>query len=255
MWPELPQPWRDAVVTPLAGGMTNRHWLLATGAEQAVLRRDSDAVQLGIDRQGERQAWHCAARAGISPALLWQGEGWTLSRFINGASGPADSSARLGQLLSHIHWLQNQPLTLPVLPLRQRALALGAKDGPWAAYSLIESQPEALRPAHVDPNPGNYLWQGERLWLLDWEYASLADPDYDLAAIAVEHSLAAKTVLALWQQCSGEQRQVARLQAMMRIYAHLCECWCRHQATGYRKAAARYRKAWRTDLVDGQGVN
>jgi thiamine kinase-like enzyme len=39
--------------------------------------------------------------------------------------------------------------------------------------------------SHNDINPGNFLWDGLRAWLVDWEVAGLGHPYYDLAALAL----------------------------------------------------------------------
>lgn len=49
---------------------------------------------------------------------------------------------------------------------------------PWDASSLVSS--------HNDPNPRNTLFDGERLWLVDWELASPNDPLVDLAILSTD---------------------------------------------------------------------
>ncbi|MED5525600.1 MAG: choline/ethanolamine kinase family protein [Pseudomonadota bacterium] len=252
----LPEPWQQASRTPFTGGLTNRHWLLSSIEGRALLRQNSAALELGINRQAEHQLWQAASEAGISPALIWQEGDWALSRFIDAPTGAANTPARLIALLKAVNWLQGlEGAKLPLLPLRERALALGATDGPWLAYRLVEASPLPEVPAHVDLNPENCLWQGERLWLIDWEYASLADPYYDLAAIVVSHELAPQRLCSAWRSLTGKVLVPERLLAMCAIYAHLCECWCRHPQAGYLAYAAHYRKAWQHCLVALAGVD
>lgn len=47
---------------------------------------------------------------------------------------------------------------------------------PWDGASLVSS--------HNDPNPSNVLFDGERLWLIDWETAYRNDPFADVAILA-----------------------------------------------------------------------
>jgi aryl sulfotransferase len=44
--------------------------------------------------------------------------------------------------------------------------------------------PERLVPSHNDPNPGNILFDGERLWLVDWGLGFRNDPLVDVAILA-----------------------------------------------------------------------
>jgi aminoglycoside phosphotransferase (APT) family kinase protein len=39
--------------------------------------------------------------------------------------------------------------------------------------------------SHNDVNPGNFLWDGAKAWLVDWEVAGLGHPHYDLATLAL----------------------------------------------------------------------
>jgi thiamine kinase-like enzyme len=48
---------------------------------------------------------------------------------------------------------------------------------PWDESGLVSS--------HNDPHPGNILFDGERLWLIDWETAYRNDPAVDLAIMTM----------------------------------------------------------------------
>ena len=63
-------------------------------------------------------------------------------------------------------------------PLREAAPAFPA----IAAALARHAEP---RPCHHDANPGNLLFDGERLWLVDWELAGAGDPFYDLGTLCV----------------------------------------------------------------------
>lgn len=39
--------------------------------------------------------------------------------------------------------------------------------------------------SHNDVNPTNFLWDGARAWLVDWEMSGVAHPHYDLATLAL----------------------------------------------------------------------
>jgi thiamine kinase-like enzyme len=49
--------------------------------------------------------------------------------------------------------------------------------------------PDPRRPSHNDLLGANLLDDGERLWLLDWEYAGMNDPSFDLGNFAVNNDL------------------------------------------------------------------
>lgn len=75
--------------------------------------------------------------------------------------------------------LKNSPLLTPgELEPHAEGLALIRSALPWDPLSLVSS--------HNDPNPRNILFDGERLWLIDWELASRNDPLVDLAILTTE---------------------------------------------------------------------
>ncbi|WP_341501177.1 choline/ethanolamine kinase family protein [Gallaecimonas sp. GXIMD4217] len=242
---ELPAPWRQSDAIRELEGLTNRQWLLESAGHKAVLRLANPDHSLGIDRGAEQRAWRWAAGQGISPPLLWQQGDWSLSAHVDGATGPATAQG-LDALLGHIRALQGAELALPVLDLPARARLMGAEPGPVAAYGLIAATPMPLVPTHVDLVPENCLWQGRRLWLIDWEYASLADPYYDLAGVLVTHELDRTLLAERWRALTGQRLDLRRLMAMEAIYAHLCELWC---LAVHPERAADYRVKWQRRLA------
>lgn len=59
-------------------------------------------------------------------------------------------------------------------------------DGLAMIRSLLTWDFAALVSSHNDPNPRNMLFDGERLWLVDWELASANDPLVDLAILSTD---------------------------------------------------------------------
>jgi thiamine kinase-like enzyme len=63
-----------------------------------------------------------------------------------------------------------------------------------AQADLLEAalgEPDALRPCHNDLLTGNFLDDGERFWIVDWEYAAMGDIFFDLGNFAAHHQLSA----------------------------------------------------------------
>ena len=48
---------------------------------------------------------------------------------------------------------------------------------------------DAHVPCHNDLLNANFLEDGERLWIVDWEYAGMGDRFFDLANFAINHEL------------------------------------------------------------------
>ena len=81
----------------------------------------------------------------------------------------------------------------------------------------------ALVSAHNDPNPRNLLFDGERLWLVDWELAFLNDPLVDVAILTTEFAQTPELEEALLQASFGvrpTRQRIARL-AVIRLLTRL----------------------------------
>ncbi|WP_028306702.1 choline/ethanolamine kinase family protein [Desulfitibacter alkalitolerans] len=58
-----------------------------------------------------------------------------------------------------------------------------------AIKEAFEKNPPKLAPCHNDPLPENYILNGEKMYLIDWEYSGMCDPSFDLAALIIENNL------------------------------------------------------------------
>jgi thiamine kinase-like enzyme len=196
--------WPDGVesVEPLGGGITNRNFRVTTGGEAFVLRIGGrDTALLGIDRRVEHEASLAAAALGIGPEVVAfvEPEGYLVTRFVEGEIGAVTASGAAA-LLRRLH-------AGPVIPGRfdafrvveayaQTARARGVAPPPaFAAAKATADRIErrrggyAPRPCHDDLLAANFIDDGARLWIVDWEYAGMGDPAFDLANFAVNNGL------------------------------------------------------------------
>jgi Ser/Thr protein kinase RdoA (MazF antagonist) len=73
---------------------------------------------------------------------------------------------------------------------------------------------------HNDPNPRNTLFDGRRLWLIDWETAYRNDALADVAILAENYAPSPKEASALFQAYLGMppgRAQIARLRLMRQL--------------------------------------
>lgn len=228
-------------IVPLDGGLTNRnlHLLPADDTPGWVLRLPGEGTRLlGIDRELELLAASAAAAAGVGPAVvgLLRPEGCLVTAFIPGRPVPVEA-LRSGEALPAVAAaLRAVHAASPVpglfLPLRIVALygALAAARGvrpPVPAEPLaraaaalegaLAAAPVALRLCHNDLLNANLIDDGTRIRVVDWEYAAMGDPWFDLGNLAVNHDLGPDAEVALltaWRGRPPRPSEVARLRCM-----------------------------------------
>jgi thiamine kinase-like enzyme len=189
-------------VEPLGGGITNHNFKVAAAGETFVLRiGGNDTELLGIDRHVEHGATVAAASLGIGPEVVafLEPEGYLVTRFIDGEVGQVTIEEAAG-LLRRCH--AGPPIAGRFDSFRvveTYSVEGGVNDSAvagkyrWAKElaDRIEASRRAvpLCPCHNDLLPGNFIHDGERPWIVDWEYAGMGDPAFDLANFAVNNAL------------------------------------------------------------------
>jgi len=202
-------PGQETHVEVLGGGITNHNLKVEVGAETYVLRvAGKDTSLLGIDRTVELEATKAAAALGIGPEVFAfvEPEGWLVTRFIAGSIPSVERLqeptmlARVAAALRAFH--EGPPIaacfdSFRVVELyRETALARGggipiAYEEAHEVASRIERIREGATPApcHNDLLNANFLDDGEQLRIVDWEYAGMGDPFFDLANFSINHEL------------------------------------------------------------------
>ena len=198
----------DIVVARL-GGFTNKVFRVDCNGDSYVLRLPGPGTGDYIDRGLEAASLREAARAGISPELIMAdpASGIMVSQFLGARSmSPAlfksvpGAPARAGQILRRLHTsgvvFKHQfdlfgmiDEYLKALPGGQSQLPEGYQKALREAAKLrrvLASKPAPRVACHCDPLADNFLDDGGRMWLVDWEYSGMNDPMWDLADVLVE---------------------------------------------------------------------
>jgi thiamine kinase-like enzyme len=228
------------VVRALEGGITNRNYLLDVRGEGRVVLRLSgkDTALLLIDREVERLASERAAALDLAPAVVAfiEPEQCLVTRFVDADPLPPEGIAEASALrlvAGAVRRFHDSPplpgtfdcFTVPVehaAAARQRGVAIPIEyDRALTVLRRIEeafrTSPEPRRPCHNDLLNANLLWvadeHGERVWLLDWEYAGMNDRYFDLGNFAVNNQIGADAERFLLDAYFGAvtERHLARL--------------------------------------------
>jgi thiamine kinase-like enzyme len=204
---------RQGGVLPLEGGITNRNFRVNLGGTVYVVRLPGkDTNLLGIDREAERLATKKAAELGLGPkvaAMLDQPQ-CLVTCFVESREMTAEElrePATIEEVARGLRAFHESGLELPtdfyvseiVSDYAEIARARGGTlpDGFREAHDCAKKVVKAIRrnpdhqpmPCHDDLLTANFLHDGERIVIVDWEYAGMGDPFFDLGNFAVNNEL------------------------------------------------------------------
>jgi thiamine kinase-like enzyme len=184
-------------VEVLGGGITNHNYKVTAGGGEFVLRiGGAQTGLLGVDRRIEHAASQAAAELGIGPEVVAfvEPEGHLVTRFVGGAVGEVDVPTAAA-LLRRLHGGPSIPGRFDSFRVVERYAELAdehpAFDWAHGVAQRIEAAlgERPLVPCHNDLLPANFISGADRVWLVDWEYAGMGDPAFDLANFAVNNGL------------------------------------------------------------------
>ncbi len=229
----------------LSNGPTNASYLVERLGDQYVLRLDKpEAARLGLDRALERRVAEIAAAAGLGPEPLFfnHESGICLRRFIPGRAWSESDLAkrvnleRLAGVLRTLHDLPAQVSDFdPLAAVRRYTEQVDTPEARRICKraerlgSLIDSARQQPALCHNDLVCDNIVaTAGEKLMLIDWEYAGAGDPFFDLAVVVQHHRLREDLShyfleAYLGHSASGEDRD--RLSLHCRFYRCLLDLW------------------------------
>lgn len=207
--PQLSRIRPDEIRIEKVGGLTNRNYKVAAGADAYVLRVPGEGTEQYVDRSADEQAGRITSELGINAELVFyeKGTGVQLTRFVPNAMMMTPERfkdplicGRAGYVFRTLHRsgakfhkefndFEKAQEYLDVLK------NLGGKfpDG----YDALQKEALVVRealakgylplvPSHNDPVPENFLNTATQLYLLDWEFAGNNDPMWDLGDLSVE---------------------------------------------------------------------
>lgn len=204
--------WQGAVVArPLGGGRTNLNFVVSDDSGKYVVRLGEDIPAHHVMRFNELAASRAAHAAGLSPEVVFAEAGLTVIRYIEGKTleeadvGKPEYLGRIVELMRRCHRDVAAHLRGPVLSflvfhvIRDYAATLKAHRSRYLArvgdyLAIAESLQAAIGPVmrvfgHNDLMAANILDDGQRLWLIDWDYAGFNSPLFDLGGLASNNRL------------------------------------------------------------------
>ena len=224
----------------MEGGLTNQNYRLLLHENSYFLRMGSSSIALlGITIDREYASNVAASKLGIAPnVILYVPEKKIMiTEFIPSAKKiDLNHSETVARLADRIKTLHSSKISFPTLfspydcirDYYQKALDLGVvvpesvKENllPWIESLEKWTENSFNVPCHLDLHSGNLIDDGKNLWLIDWEYAAMSDPYFDLATLAATENfsdLQMEELLSYYQE-NPTEREKQRLY-LMRILA------------------------------------
>jgi aminoglycoside phosphotransferase (APT) family kinase protein len=231
-------------IAAMTGGMTTASvYRVEVGRRKYLLRIEGEPSPLRNPHQYKAMA--IAAEARIAPTIHYVDEVARVAvmDFVEQVhlkaypGGPAALARALGELFSRVQATPVFPYYVNYPDIVARLFAHVRRTGLFAdgvldphvrrlellgkAYEAGATKPVS---SHNDPTPGNILFDGKRLWLIDWESAFRNDPLIDVAIVLdglVRTPDLEEIFLNAWLGRAPDQDIRARLevtQALTRLY-------------------------------------
>ena len=195
---------KDITISPLEGGITNLNFIVSHGNEKVVVRLGQDIPEHLVFRSNEINVSKAAYEIGVSPKLIYSETGVLVLEFIESKTldtlGVQKNLKKIIPVVKKIH--TKIPNVLSGLPAifwvfyvikyyanflkSKKSKHVGIIDDLLNKASKLEnlSSPRYIVFGHNDFLAANFLDDGSRIWVVDWEYGGFNDPLFDIGGLA-----------------------------------------------------------------------
>ena len=252
---KMPCDLNNPAIHKISGGLTNANYKVTIGNTTYFMRLScgqNDILQSSLERE-----WLCtssisSANIAPKPLLYVPGEGVIISEFIERQQGDVDLNDKetLQRFITIVKKLHQLDVKFPsqfcpfesIQLYTDNAIAAGADIPsdlaqtvlPWVKQlkqTLVLSPIKV--PCHLDLHHGNLLNDGENLWILDWEYAAMGDPLFDIAVTSAAENFSDEQMqylLEIYLDRTPSQEEFQYLYKMRILADARWASWCFLQA-------------------------
>ena len=210
--------WKGNVeIEKIDGGITNQNFLVKDNKIKYVVRLGNDIPEHLISRSNELIASKAASKCGVSPDVIYHDDGILIIEFIDGKTlTDKDVKKKIIDIIPLIKKIHNeipkniygQSLIFWVFHvIRQYVKFL--KENQSSHINILDTlikkseqiekiaSPFDIVFGHNDLLPANFLDDGSRIWIIDWEYAGYNSPLFDLGGLASNNNFKLKDEIFL----------------------------------------------------------
>ena len=194
----------ELTINPLEGGITNLNFLVNHGDDKLVVRLGQDIPEHLVFRSNEINVSKAAYEIGVSPKLIHSELGVLVLEFIESQTldpkGVQKNLERIVPVIKKIHheipnFLSGQPAmfwVFHVIKYYANFLRLNHSSHQDKIHDLLQkaskleklSSPREIVFGHNDFLAANFLDDGSKIWVVDWEYGGFNDPLFDIGGLA-----------------------------------------------------------------------
>ena len=232
-------------IEPMLGGISNESWKVTDARGKHVVRFGPDYPFHHVERTREVMVARAAHAAGFSPTVEHAEAGIMVSAFLDAKTyGAADVRANADRILlllkeyhqtmpgyvsgnAYMFWvfhvIRDYARTLKAGNSRMMRWVPGFVD--LASELEAEQIPLPIIFGHHDLLPANFMDDGEKLWLVDFEYAGFGTAMFDLAGFSSNAGFGADETEALLHAYFGKapDEHMARAMGAMQCASLLRE--------------------------------
>ena len=212
------------------GGMTNQNYLVKTTNKQYIVKFFGKGTEKLINRQDEKYNLELLKDLDLDVKnYLFDIEaGIKVNEYIESAITLDSTSIKtkldkIAPILQTIH-ASGKELRGEFAPFEEikKYESLIEEKIPYANYEAVRKEVFSLekrlidlgvdrKSCHIDLVPENFIESPQgRLYLIDWEYSSMNDPMWDLAALFLESEFTSQEEEAFLSRYESEQTPVSR---------------------------------------------
>ncbi|MCP5038919.1 MAG: phosphotransferase family protein [Rhodobacteraceae bacterium] len=237
---------KDGYSARRLGGLTNLVYRVEIGDEKLIVRIPGAGTEEYIDRAVELHNALVAADAGVSAKVLWADGAtgvmicecldpvttMTPKLFTSTKGAPERAGSALAQLHNcgqefkfRFELFAMIDEYLGILAGKETELPEGYEGIVKAAQPVkqtLAANPATLAPCHNDPLCENFLDDGDRMWIVDWEYSGMNDPLWDLGDRSVEGGFTDTDDMEMLRAYFGRDPLAHEIGRMV-IYKAMCD--------------------------------
>ena len=188
----------------LKGGLTNNNYLVTDNSHKFVVRLGEDILEHHILRSNELISTKAAYEAGIGPKVIYNSLGVLVIEYIESKTlSPKEVRQNIDKIIPLIKKTHHEipkklfgPAAIFWVFHIIRNYINFLKNNQSSYTSILDkltlnndilekaSSPYQIVFGHNDLLPSNFLNDGSKIWLIDWEYSGFNSPLFDLGGIA-----------------------------------------------------------------------